>query len=92
MPEAIVALGEGKRIVGRLRFDSDGRRQHSQFEYADDWLAAHDRFALSPGLPLREGSHFNTGKEDKRSALSGCSTDKRRDRAHTSSAQAGRSA
>ena len=28
MPEAIVALGEGKRVVGRLRFESDGRRQH----------------------------------------------------------------
>lgn len=75
MPEVIVALGEGKRIVGRLRFESDGRRQHSQFEYADEWLAAPDRFALSPGLPLREGSHFSTGKEDKRSALSGCFAD-----------------
>jgi len=38
MPEAIVALGDSKRIVGRLRFESDGRRQHSQFEYAADWL------------------------------------------------------
>ncbi len=75
MPEAIVALGEGKRVVGHLRFESDGRRQHSQFEYADEWLAASDRFALSPGLPLREGSHFSTGKEDKRSALSGCFAD-----------------
>ncbi|MDF2370503.1 MAG: type II toxin-antitoxin system HipA family toxin [Rhizobiaceae bacterium] len=75
MPEAIVALGEGKRVVGRLRFESDGRRQHSQFEYADEWLAASDRFALSPGLPLREGSHFSTGKENKRSALPGCFAD-----------------
>jgi len=75
MPAAIVALGEGKRIVGRLRFESDGRRQHSQFEYADEWLAASDRFALSPGLSLREGSHFSTGKEDKRSALPGCFAD-----------------
>jgi len=75
MPEAIVALGEGKRIVGLLRFESDGRRQHSQFEYADDWLAASDRFALSPELPLREGSHFSSGREDKRSALPGCFAD-----------------
>ncbi|MEE4207828.1 MAG: type II toxin-antitoxin system HipA family toxin [Parvularcula sp.] len=75
MPEAIVALGEGKRIVGRLRFESDGRRQHSQFEYDDAWLAADDRFALSPGLPLREGSHFSSGKDDKRSALPGCFAD-----------------
>ncbi len=75
MPEAIVALGEGKRIVGRLRFESDGRRQHSQFEYDAAWLAAEDRFALAPGLPLREGSHFSSGKDDKRLALSGCFAD-----------------
>lgn len=75
MPEAIVALGEGKRVVGRLRFESDGRRQHSQFEYADEWLAAPDRFALAPGLPLREGGHFFSGKDDKRFALPGCFAD-----------------
>lgn len=75
MPEAVVALGEGKRIVGRLRFESDGRRQHSQFEYDDVWLAADDRFALAPGLPLREGSHFSSGKDDRRSALPGCFAD-----------------
>ncbi|QBF31852.1 type II toxin-antitoxin system HipA family toxin [Thalassococcus sp. S3] len=75
MPEAIVALGEGKRIVGRLRFESDGRRQHSQFEYDEAWLAAEDCFALAPGLPLREGSHFSSGKDDKRSALPGCFAD-----------------
>lgn len=75
MPEAIVALGEGKRIVGRLRFETDGRRQHSQFEYAPEWLTAPDRFALSAGLPLREGSHFGTGRRDKRFALAGCFAD-----------------
>lgn len=75
MPEAIVALGEGKRIVGQLRFETDGKRQHSQFEYAAEWLAAPDRFGLSPALPLREGGHFATGREDKRSALSGTFAD-----------------
>lgn len=75
MPEAIVALGESKRIVGRLRFERDGHRQHSQFEYAAEWLAAPDRFALSPEMVLREGSHFSTGRDDKRSALAGCFAD-----------------
>lgn len=75
MPEAIVALGESKRIVGRLRFERDGRRQHSQFEYAAEWLASPDRFALSPELVLREGSHFSTGRDDRRSALAGCFAD-----------------
>lgn len=75
MPEAVVALGEGKHRIGRLRFEADGRRQHSQFEYSDEWMSARNRFALSPGLPLREGSHYSTGKDDKRSALSGCFAD-----------------
>jgi len=75
MPEAIVAIGERKRVVGTLRFESDGRRQHSQFEYEDAWLKAPDRFALSPALPLRQGGHYSTGKDDRRSALSGCFAD-----------------
>ncbi len=75
MPEAIVALGEGKRIVGRLRFETDGKCQHSQFEYAAEWLAAPDRFAISPALPLREGGHFAAGREDIRSTLSGVFAD-----------------
>ena len=75
MPEAIVALGERKRVVGRLRFESDGRRQHSQFEYDAAWITAADRFALAPGLPLGEGSHYSSGKDDKRSALPSCFCD-----------------
>ena len=75
MAEAIVALGGRKRVLGRLRFETDGRRQHSQFEYADEWLAAKDRFALSPGLPLREGGHYSSGKDDKRSSLPECFSD-----------------
>jgi serine/threonine-protein kinase HipA len=76
MPEAIVAIGESKRIVGRLRFESDGRRQHSQFEYDPKWLASIDAFAISPVLPLREGGHFSAAtRDDTRSALSGCFSD-----------------
>ena len=75
MPEAIVALGDAKRVVGRLRFESDGRRQHSRFEYAADWLGARDRFALSPGLPLREGGHFAAARDDRAAALPGCFQD-----------------
>ena len=75
MPEAIVALGGEKRIVGRLRFETDGRRQHSEFQYASEWLTARDRFALSPGLSLRDGSHYSSGRADSRSALAGCFAD-----------------
>lgn len=75
MPEAIVALGSRKRVLGRLRFETDGRRQHSQFEYAEEWLSAQDRFALSPGLPLRRGSHYSSGRDARRLAIPGCFTD-----------------
>ena len=75
MPMAIVALGESKRIVGKLRFEMQGRRQHTQFEYSAEWLAASDCFALSPGVPLREGSHYSAGRHDVRSALPGCFSD-----------------
>ena len=69
MPEAIVALGQAKRVVGRLRFESDGRRQHSQFEYDRAWLGADDSFQLAPGLPLQAGGFFATGRGDRRHTL-----------------------
>ena len=76
MNEAIVAIGENKRIVGRLRFEADGRRQHSQFEYYEAWLSAKDAFALSPILPLRQGGHYASGSRgDERNALHGCFSD-----------------
>lgn len=76
MYEAIVAIGENKRIVGRLRFEADGRRQHSQFEYDEAWISAKDAFALSPGLPLRLGGHYASGSRgDERNALHGCFSD-----------------
>ena len=75
MPEAYVALGRGKRLVGRLRFESDARRQHSQFEYEDEWLAADDSFALSPSLPLQPGGYYSSSRENRGAALSGCFSD-----------------
>ncbi len=75
MPDVIVVLGTAMHLVGRLRFESDDRRQSSQFEYADDWLTATDSFAIAPGLPLRAGGHFNSRRRDARSALPGCIAD-----------------
>ncbi|MDE2914138.1 MAG: type II toxin-antitoxin system HipA family toxin [Paracoccaceae bacterium] len=75
MAEANVALGESKRAVGRLHFEADGRRQHSLFEYADEWLAANDAFALSPSLPLQPGGYHSSAREDRRAALAGCFSD-----------------
>ena len=75
MPEAVVALGQAKRVVGRLRFETDGRRQHSQFEYDGEWLEADDRFRLAPGLPLQAGRFFAAGRSDRRNALHVCFQD-----------------
>ncbi len=47
MPEAMVALGQAKRVAGRPRFESDGRRQHSQFEYV-----GRGRWRLSPAFDI----------------------------------------
>ena len=75
MPEANVALGEGKHPVGKLRFETDGRRRHSRFDYADEWLSADGAFALSPGLPLNAGGFFSSAKDGRQAALSGCFAD-----------------
>lgn len=54
-----VFLGDGARPVGTLRFEAQGARQSAGFEYHPDWLAAPDRFALEPGLPLVSGMQFH---------------------------------
>src|SRR6202163_3856251 len=54
-----VFLGEANRRVGTLRFDSQGARQSAAFEYDREWLAAPERFALEPDLPLVTGAQFH---------------------------------
>lgn len=54
-----VFLGEIARQVGTLRFETQGARQSAGFEYHPDWLAAEDRFALEPGLPLVSGMQYH---------------------------------
>ena len=52
-------LGENARNLGTLRFDVQGARESAAFEYDAAWLAAADRFALDPGLPLVTGPQFH---------------------------------
>lgn len=59
-----VFLGEGARRVGTLRFEARGARQNAGFEYHPDWLAAGDRFALEPGLPLVSGMQYHRQARD----------------------------
>jgi serine/threonine-protein kinase HipA len=54
-----VALGDNARGVGALRFDAQGSRESAAFEYSTEWLAAADRFAVDPLLPLVAGPQFH---------------------------------
>ncbi|MGP1664560.1 MAG: HipA N-terminal domain-containing protein [Rhodanobacter sp.] len=59
-----VFLGDAARQVGTLRFEARGARQGAGFEYHPDWLAASDRFAIEPGLPLVAGMQFHPQQRD----------------------------
>ena len=54
-----VYVGSDERIVGTLHYDQTGAREHAAFVYDGAWLAAADRFALEPNLPLVTGSQFH---------------------------------
>src|SRR5476651_1800606 len=59
-----VHLGEEARSLGVLRYDQQGARESASFEYDVDWLAAADRFAIEPGLPLVGGAQFHRKGRD----------------------------
>lgn len=54
-----VYIGKEPRLVALLRYDVQGRREHAAFEYAPDWLATTDRFAIDPSLQLVAGPQFH---------------------------------
>lgn len=54
-----VLIGDEARQVGTLHYDVRGARESAAFIYADEWLAADDKFALEPGLPLVAGPQFH---------------------------------
>ncbi len=54
-----VHIGENPRLVGLLRHGRQGARENASFEYDPAWLAADDRFALDPGLPLVTGPQYH---------------------------------
>ena len=55
-----IAIGEKARRLGTLRFDAQGSRESCAFTYDEaDWLAAPDRFAIGPDLPLITGPQFH---------------------------------
>lgn len=56
-------MGNSGRRVGVLRYNRDGARESASFEYAAEWLAAHDRFRIDPSLPLVAGPQFHKRRE-----------------------------
>ena len=54
-----IALGDNRRSLATLRYDVQGARENASFEYDAEWLAAEDRFAVEPDLPLVAGPQFH---------------------------------
>lgn len=59
-----VCLGNRARPVGTLHCDLEGPRARTAFAYEEAWLAAPDRFAIEPGLPLTAGPQFRRASSD----------------------------
>ena len=47
-----------------MRYDQQGVRESSAFQYDAAWLTAVDRFAIEPGLPLVAGPQFHRRTRD----------------------------
>src|ERR1019366_10066349 len=54
-----VFIGNEGRLVGTQHYDQNGAREHAAFTYDETWLAAPDRFAIEPNLPLVAGAQFH---------------------------------
>jgi serine/threonine-protein kinase HipA len=50
--QVAVCLGEAGVPVGTLIYTQQGQRSYSAFRYGEAWLAAEERFGISPDLPL----------------------------------------
>jgi len=59
-----IFIGENQQRVGLVHYNAQGTRENASFEYDPAWLAAPDRFALEPGLPLVAGPQFHRQTHD----------------------------
>jgi serine/threonine-protein kinase HipA len=74
MVVARVALGNGLVPVGRLVFETDGRRAHSTFIYDQEWIDNPRGFDLCPQMPRASASYHGSsgGRESrKRDVIAG---------------------
>lgn len=49
----------GEQSAGTLRFEAQGARQRSSFQFSTEWLAQPDRFTFDPALLLVTGPQFH---------------------------------
>ncbi|MBQ2262093.1 MAG: HipA domain-containing protein [Loktanella sp.] len=67
MVVARVALGNGLFPVGRLIFETDGRRAHSTFIYDQEWIDSPRGFDLCPQMPRTSApNHASSSGRDSR--------------------------
>jgi serine/threonine-protein kinase HipA len=59
-----VQIGDDVRPLGEIRYNGQGARESATFEYDPAWLAAPDRFAIDPALPLVTGAQFHRKSKD----------------------------
>jgi len=64
-----ICIGAAGADVGILRFEFQGTRQFSSFQYSSDWLENPRRFAISPSMPLNPNPYFNRGDGARASPL-----------------------
>ncbi|CAN5907246.1 hypothetical protein BH11MYX2_BH11MYX2_30620 [soil metagenome] len=59
-----VFVGETATRVGVIHYDARGARESAAFEYAADWLAAPDGYAIAPELRMVTGPQFHKAVRD----------------------------
>lgn len=64
-----VCIGAAGEDVGVLRFEAQGNRQFSIFEYSAAWLQNPRRFPIAPSIPLEAARYFNRADDDRSSPL-----------------------
>lgn len=59
-----IQIGDDARPLGTIHYNQQGARESAAFEYDPAWLAAPDRFAIDPALPLVTGAQFHRKTKD----------------------------
>lgn len=58
-----VYIGDVKKLVGTLFFNTSGNRESSGLEYSSEWIESSKSFEIDPALPLGYGRVFRSKKE-----------------------------